>query len=86
MGILSWVFLGLIAGAIGRWIMPGRGPRGILVTMVIGIAGAFIGGFIGAALGIGSVVGFDFRSLFLAVVGAVLLLLVYRALAARERE
>ena len=86
MGILSWIVLGLIAGAIARWIMPGRGPTGILVTMVIGIVGAFIGGFIGTALGMGSVVGFDFRSLFLAVVGAVVLLLGYRALSARDRN
>lgn len=51
MGILSWIVLGLIAGAIARWVMPGKGPRGILVTMVIGIIGAFLGGFIGTALG-----------------------------------
>ena len=84
MGILSWVVLGLIAGALARWIMPGKGPTGILVTMVIGIVGAFLGGFIGTSLGLGSVDGFDFRSLFLAVVGAVALLLGYRALASRD--
>ena len=84
MGILSWILLGLIAGALARWIMPGKGPTGILVTMVVGIVGAFIGGFIGTALGIGSVDGFSLRSLFLAVVGAVALLLGYRALAGRD--
>ena len=86
MGILSWILLGLIAGAIARWIMPGRGPTGILVTMVVGIVGAFLGGFIGTALGIGTVDGFDLRSLFLAVVGAVALLLGYRALAGRDSD
>ena len=85
MGILSWILLGLIAGAIARWIMPGRGPTGILVTMVVGIVGAFLGGYIGTALGIGTVDGFDLRSVFLAVVGAVALLLGYRALAGRDR-
>ena len=84
MGILSWIVLGLIAGAIARWVMPGKGPKGILVTMVIGIVGAFLGGFIGTALGMGSVDGFDLRSLFLSVVGAVALLLGYRALASRD--
>lgn len=84
MGILSWILLGLIAGAIARWIMPGRGPTGILVTMVVGIVGAFLGGYIGTALGIGTVDGFDLRSVFLAVVGAVALLLGYRALAGRD--
>lgn len=86
MGILSWILLGLIAGAIARWIMPGRGPSGILVTMVVGIVGAFLGGFIGTALGIGTVDGFDLRSLFLAVIGAVALLLGYRALAGRDSD
>ena len=84
MGILSWIVLGLIAGAIARGVMPGRGPKGILVTMVIGIVGAFLGGFIGTALGMGSVDGFDLRSLFLSVVGAVALLLGYRALASKN--
>ena len=84
MGILSWIVLGLIAGAIARGVMPGKGPKGILVTMVIGIVGAFLGGFIGTALGIGSVDGFDLRSLFLSVVGAVALLLGYRALASKN--
>ena len=84
MGILSWILLGLVAGAIARLVMPGKGPKGILVTMVVGIVGAFLGGSIGTALGLGSVQGFDFRSLFLAVIGAVALLLGYRALSGRD--
>ncbi len=86
MGILSWILLGLVAGAIARLVMPGKGPKGILVTIVVGIVGAFLGGYIGTALGLGSVQGFDFRSLFLAVVGAVALLLGYRALSGRDAK
>lgn len=86
MGILSWILLGLVAGAIARLVMPGKGPKGILVTIVVGIVGAFLGGYIGTALGMGSVQGFDFRSLFLAVVGAVALLLGYRALSGRDAK
>ena len=86
MGILSWIVLGLIAGAIARWIMPDKGPRGILVTAVIGVAGAFLGGWIGTGIGLGSVRGFDLVSLFLATVGAVVLLLIYHALKGRDSD
>jgi len=78
MGILSWLLLGLIVGALGKWIMPGKDPGGILVTMAIGIAGAVVGGFIGSLLGLGGVSGFDIKSLALATGGAVLLLWGYR--------
>ena len=78
MGILSWLLLGLLVGALGKWIMPGKDPGGILVTMAIGIAGAVVGGFIGSLLGLGAVSGFDLRSLALATGGAVLLLWGYR--------
>lgn len=86
MGILSWLVLGLIAGAIARWIMPNKGPQGILITAVIGVAGACLGGWIGAGLGLGSVRGFDLVSLFLAVVGAAVLLLIYHALRGRDPD
>lgn len=85
MAILSWIVLGLVAGAIARWITPGKGPTGILITTVIGIVGACLGGFIGTVLGLGSVDGFDLRSLFLAVVGAATFLLGYRALSSRKK-
>ena len=52
MGILSWLLLGLVVGALGKWIMPGKDPGGLLVTMAIGIAGAVVGGFIGSLLGL----------------------------------
>ncbi|MBT8135409.1 MAG: GlsB/YeaQ/YmgE family stress response membrane protein [Gammaproteobacteria bacterium] len=80
MGIISWILMGLIAGALGKFIMPGDDPGGIFVTILIGIAGAFVGGFIASALGFGSVTGFDIRSLLIAIGGAVLLLFGYRQL------
>ena len=78
MGILSWVVLGLIAGLLAKLIMPGKDPGGIFITIAIGIAGAFVGGFVSSLLGFGSVTGFDFRSIVVAVAGAILLLLGYR--------
>ncbi len=78
MGIISWIIMGLIVGALAKWIMPGDDPGGCLVTIGIGIAGAFLGGFIGAMLGLGPVTGFNFGSLALAVGGALLLLYGWR--------
>ena len=78
--MLSWIVMGLIAGALAKWIMPGKDPGGIIVTILIGIAGAFIGGFIGTLIGLGSVSGFDLVSLVLAIGGALLLLYGYRLL------
>ena len=78
MGILSWIVLGLIAGIVAKFIMPGRDPGGIVITIVIGIAGALLGGFISSALGFGSVSGFNLGSLAIAVGGALLLLIGYR--------
>jgi uncharacterized membrane protein YeaQ/YmgE (transglycosylase-associated protein family) len=80
MGIISWIVLGLIVGAIAKWIHPGNDPGGILLTIGIGIAGAFVGGFLASALGLGSVTGFNFGSLAIATAGAVLLLFGYRKL------
>jgi uncharacterized membrane protein YeaQ/YmgE (transglycosylase-associated protein family) len=78
MGILSWVIFGLIAGALAKWIMPGPDPGGIVITIILGVVGAFVGGYIGTLLGLGTVDGFDVRSLFVAVVGAIVLLAGYR--------
>ena len=78
MGIISWIVFGLFAGLVARWLTPGAGPRGCLITSVLGIAGAAIGGWIGTQLGLGTVTGFDLRSFFLAIIGAMLLLLGYR--------
>lgn len=78
MGILSWIVFGLIAGALAKLLMPGKDPGGFFLTVIIGIVGAMVGGFLGAQLGFGSVSGFDLRSFLVAIGGAMLLLLGYR--------
>ena len=78
MGILTWIVLGGIVGAIAKLIMPGKDPGGIIVTILLGIAGAFVGGYISTLLGFGSVTGFNIVSLAIAVVGALILLAPYR--------
>jgi uncharacterized membrane protein YeaQ/YmgE (transglycosylase-associated protein family) len=79
MGILAWIILGLIAGAIAKALLPGRDPGGFIVTALIGIVGAVIGGFLGNMIfGIGGVSGVDIRSILISVVGALLLLWIYR--------
>ena len=80
MGILSWVILGLIVGIIAKFVMPGKDPGGIFITIILGIAGAFVGGFVGSSLGLGSVTGFDIRSLLIAVGGSIVLLIIYRVI------
>lgn len=80
MGILSWIVMGLIVGILAKFIMPGTGPGGIITTILLGIAGAFLGGFIGTFLGLGSVTGFNIGSFALAIVGAIILLILYRVL------
>lgn len=84
MGILSWILMGLIVGLLAKLFMPGRDPGGFIITVLLGIAGAMLGGFIGSVLGWGTVTGFNFRSLLLAIGGAVLLLILYRVVK-RER-
>jgi uncharacterized membrane protein YeaQ/YmgE (transglycosylase-associated protein family) len=78
MSILAWIVLGLIAGAIAKAIMPGRDPGGIIVTILIGIVGAFIGGFLGNMIAGTGLNGFSMWSILLAVIGAILLLWIYR--------
>lgn len=85
MGILSWILFGLAAGAIAKFLMPGDDPGGCIVTILLGVAGAVIGGFIASSLGIGGgVTHFDFRSLLVAVGGAMVLLLGYRLVKSRR--
>jgi uncharacterized membrane protein YeaQ/YmgE (transglycosylase-associated protein family) len=69
---------GLVAGALAKLVMPGDDPGGCVVTILLGIGGAIVGGFIGTFLGFGTVGGFDFRSFLIAVGGALLLLAGYR--------
>jgi uncharacterized membrane protein YeaQ/YmgE (transglycosylase-associated protein family) len=84
MGILSWIIFGLIAGAIAKLLMPGKDPGGFIITIIIGIVGAVIGGYIGNFLGLGEVSGFDFRSFIVAVIGSIVLLLIYRMITSRR--
>jgi uncharacterized membrane protein YeaQ/YmgE (transglycosylase-associated protein family) len=85
MGILGWIVLGLLAGAIAKAIMPGDDPGGIIVTMLIGIVGAIVGGLIASALDIGQVDEFfDIGTWVIAILGALLLLGIYRVIAGRR--
>ena len=80
MGILAWIVFGLTAGVLAKFIMPGRDPGGFIVTTIIGILGAIIGGFIAVQFGFGDVTGFDVRRLVIAIAGALVLLFSYRRL------
>ena len=85
MGIVGWLLLGLIAGAIAKAILPGDDPGGVIVTMLIGIAGAIVGGFIASALDIGDLDEFfDIGTWLIAIGGALLLLLLYRMFVGRR--
>jgi uncharacterized membrane protein YeaQ/YmgE (transglycosylase-associated protein family) len=86
MGILLWIVFGLIAGVLAKFIMPGRDPGGIIVTILLGIVGAVVGGFLGTAMGFGTVTGFDIRSLAVAIGGALVLLIGYRLVARSAME
>lgn len=80
MGILSWIVFGLIAGVVAKFLMPGRDGGGLIMTILLGVAGAFVGGWIGTQLGFGNVTGFNLNSFFTAIVGALALLFIYRLL------
>jgi uncharacterized membrane protein YeaQ/YmgE (transglycosylase-associated protein family) len=78
MGIISWIIVGLIAGALGKMILPGDDPGGFIVTILIGMAGALVGGFIVGLLGGTGATGFNIWSILVATIGAIVLLAVYR--------
>ena len=82
MDIVLMIVFGLIAGAIAKLIMPGRDPGGILVTILIGIAGSLVGGFLFNAIGIGG--GERYAGLIGSVIGAIILLLLYRMFTGRR--
>lgn len=82
MSILGWILFGLIVGIVGKFLMPGRDPGGFILTILLGIAGALLGGFIGRFLGLyreGEPAGF-----LMAVVGSIVLLIIYRLIAGRR--
>ena len=78
--MIYWAIFGLVAGAIAKFLMPGDDPGGYIITSIIGVIGAYIGGFIGTILGFGGVQDFDFTSIVLAVIGSIILLIGYRRL------
>jgi uncharacterized membrane protein YeaQ/YmgE (transglycosylase-associated protein family) len=78
MGIISWILLGLVAGALAKFIMPGKDPGGVLVTIGIGILGGVVGGFLGQVVGLGSIESFDLGGIVIATVGSIVLLILYR--------
>jgi uncharacterized membrane protein YeaQ/YmgE (transglycosylase-associated protein family) len=77
-GIIAWIVLGLVAGLLAQILVPAKVPGGIVVTALLGMCGALLGGFIAAQLGFGSISGFDLRSIAIAVGGAILLLFIFR--------
>lgn len=87
MGIIGWVVLGLLAGALAKMLLPGDDPGGFIVTTIIGVVGALIGGVVAKALGFGDPIDefFDFSTWVAAIIGSVVLLLLYRAVAGRGR-
>ena len=84
MGIISWIVVGLIAGVLGKLIMPGRDPGGFIVTILIGMAGAIVGGFVVGLLGGTGATGFNIWSILVATLGAIVLLALYRLMAGRR--
>jgi uncharacterized membrane protein YeaQ/YmgE (transglycosylase-associated protein family) len=82
MGILSWILFGLVVGVIAKLLMPGRDPGGFIVTILLGIAGALVGGFLGRAMGLyreGEAAGW-----IMSILGAIVLLALYRLVARRR--
>ena len=83
-GIISWIVIGLIAGILGKLIMPGRDPGGFVITIVIGMIGALVGGFFVQLLGGAGLTGFNIWSILVATLGAIILLALYRAFASQR--
>lgn len=79
MGILAWIVLGLVAGALAKFLMPGKDGGGWIITMALGIAGAFVGGYLGSLMGLGGAAdGLNMGSIATATAGAFVLLFVYK--------
>ena len=86
MGILGWILLGIVAGVIAKALLPGDDPGGFIVTVIIGIVGAILGGFLARALGLGDPIDefFDVSTWLAAIIGAIILLVIYRAVTGRR--
>ena len=83
MGLISWIVVGLIAGLLARWITPGPDPGGIIVTVLVGMAGASVGGLLVRILGGAGATGLNIWSILVATIGALLLLFLYNLIARR---
>ncbi len=83
MGLISWIVVGLIAGLLAKWIMPGSEPGGLIITLILGMAGASFGGFLVSILGGTGAAGFNVWSILVATIGAIILLFLY-SLVARQ--
>ncbi|MGW3667605.1 GlsB/YeaQ/YmgE family stress response membrane protein [Streptomyces sp. NPDC005141] len=88
MGIIAWILIGLLAGAIAKLLLPGKDPGGIIITMLIGIAGGLLGGWLGKVIfHVDSVDGFfEVSTWIAAIVGSLILLVLYRALTGNRRS
>ncbi|MGQ0773295.1 MAG: GlsB/YeaQ/YmgE family stress response membrane protein [Pseudonocardiales bacterium] len=85
MGIIGWIVLGLIAGAIAKAIMPGKDPGGIIITMLLGVAGALLGGFIGSRIfGVGLREFWSIQTWLVAIIGSIVVLAIYRVVVGRR--
>ena len=85
MGVLSWIILGFVAGAIAKALHRGDEPTGLLATLFVGVLGALLGGFVASAVGIGSVSGFfSLGTWLIAIAGAFVLLMLYDAITSRS--
>jgi uncharacterized membrane protein YeaQ/YmgE (transglycosylase-associated protein family) len=86
MGIIGWILLGLLAGIIAKAVLPGDDPGGFIITTIIGIVGALLGGLLASVLGIGDPIDefFDISTWLAAIIGAIVLLLVYRVVVSRR--
>lgn len=85
MGIIAWIVLGLLAGILAKALLPGDDPGGIIITTIIGIVGALLGGLVARALGVGDPIDefFDISTWIAAIIGSIVLLVAYRAIAGR---
>ncbi|MFE2009978.1 GlsB/YeaQ/YmgE family stress response membrane protein [Streptomyces sp. NPDC059491] len=88
MGIIGWIVLGLFAGIIAKALMPGRDPGGFILTILIGIAGGLLGGWLGKVIfGVDSIDGFfEISTWIAAIVGSIILLVLYRVVAGRRHS
>ncbi|OQD57792.1 hypothetical protein BM536_001675 [Streptomyces phaeoluteigriseus] len=87
MGIIAWILIGLLAGAIAKMLLPGKDPGGIIITMLIGVVGGLLGGWLGKVIfGVDSIDGFfDLSTWIAAIVGSLILLLLYRVISGNKR-